>query len=79
MAGNVIWGAGQGNHYPNTPFLNPQTGMPTPPWTQYFLNLVNFTSASNASPGGAILPTNPVGFINITVEGKPYKVPYYNP
>jgi hypothetical protein len=44
--GNVIWGAGQGNHYPNTPFLNPNTGMPPPPW--------------------------------ITVEGKPYKVPYYN-
>jgi hypothetical protein len=24
------------------------------------------------------LPANPVGFINITVNGKPFKVPYYN-
>jgi hypothetical protein len=24
------------------------------------------------------LPSNPVGFINITINGVPYKVPYYN-
>jgi hypothetical protein len=25
------------------------------------------------------LPAQPVGFINVTVNGKPFKVPYYNP
>jgi hypothetical protein len=75
---NVIWGSGQGNYYPQTPFLNEQTGMPTPPWTQYFLNLVNFKSAPYASSGNATLPNSPAGFINVTVEGKPFKVAYYN-
>ena len=44
----------------------------------YFLNILNFTSATNATKGTGTLPSNPVGFINITVAGKPYKVPYYN-
>jgi hypothetical protein len=52
--------------------------MPTRSWQQYFLNLLNFSSAPNASKGAAVLPSNPAGFINITVQGKPYKVPYYN-
>jgi hypothetical protein len=75
---NKIWGAGQGNHYPNTPFLNENTKMPQPAWTQYFLNLLNFTSSPTATQGSGTLPHHPVGFINITVEGKSYKVPYYN-
>jgi hypothetical protein len=41
--------------------------------------LLNFTQISPlANPGGAVLPANPVGFIIVTVNGKPYKVPYYN-
>ena len=75
---NQIWGTTQNNPYPNTPLLDEPTKMPTRAWQQYFLNLLNFTSASNASKGTATLPSNPVGFINITVNGKPYKVPYYN-
>jgi hypothetical protein len=41
--------------------------------------LLNFSSATTATTGAATLPANPVGFINVTVNGKPYKVPYYNP
>ena len=75
---NDIWGSTQGNPYPVTPLVDDQTKMPTRAWQQWFLNLLNFSSATNATKGTAILPTNPVGFINITVNGKPYKVPYYN-
>ena len=75
---NQIWGTTQNNPYPNTPLLDDSTKMPTRSWQQYFLNLLNFSSAPNASKGAAALPSNPAGFINITVQGKPYKVPYYN-
>ena len=75
---NQIYGYSQLNPYPQTPLLDESTKMPTRSWQQYFLNLLNFNSAPNATKGSAVLPTNPVGFINITVNGKPYKVPYYN-
>jgi hypothetical protein len=75
---NDIWGTQQNNPYPITPFVDESNKMPARAWQQYFLNLLNFTSASNATKGAATLPSNPVGFINITVNGKPYKVPYYN-
>jgi len=65
--------------YPQTEFLDTVTNRPTRAWQQFFLNLLNFSSASTANPGSAALPTAPVGFINVTVNGKPYKVPYYNP
>jgi hypothetical protein len=65
--------------YPQTEFLDPVTNRPTRPWQQFFLNLLNFSSASSATAGTASLPGNPAGFINVTVNGKPYKVPYYNP
>jgi len=58
--------------------LDAQTKRPTRTWQQYFINLLNFTSATTATAGSATLPANPVGFINITVNGVPYKVPYYN-
>lgn len=64
--------------YPQTEFLDPVTNRPTRPWQQFFLNLLNFSSASSANAGTAVLPAAPVGFINVTVNGKPYKVPYYN-
>ena len=75
---NDIWGSTQGNPYPVTPLIDDQTKMPTRSWQQWFLNILNFSSATNATKGTATLPTNPQGFINITVQGKPYKVPYYN-
>jgi hypothetical protein len=75
---NDIWGTQQNNPYPVTPLLDDNNKMPTRAWVQYFLNLTNFSSAPTATKGSAVLPSNPVGFINITVNGKPYKVPYYN-
>ena len=79
MAINTIWGAAQGNPYPQTPLLDEGNKMPTQAWQQFFLNLLNFTSSPSANTGGAVLPAQPVGFINITVDGKPFKVPYYAP
>lgn len=64
--------------YPQTEFLDPVTNRPTRPWQQFFINLLNFSSAQSATAGTATLPSAPVGFINVTVNGKPYKVPYYN-
>jgi len=65
--------------YPQAEFLDKATNRPTRAWQQWFLNLLNWSSATTATAGSATLPANPVGFINITVAGKPYKVPYYNP
>jgi hypothetical protein len=65
--------------YPQTEFLDQTTNRPTWAWQQFFLNLMNFSAATTANAGTAVLPSAPVGFINITVNGKPYKVPYYNP
>ena len=74
-----IWTNTQNNPYPQSPLLDEQTKRPTRAWQQFFLGILNFTSASTATTGSAVLPANPVGFINITVNGQPYKVPYYNP
>jgi hypothetical protein len=65
--------------YPQTEFLDQTTNRPTRAWQQFFLNLLNFSSSTSAHAGTASLPNAPVGFINITVNGKPFKVPYYNP
>ena len=75
---NQIWGTTQVNPYPQTPLLDDSTKMPTRAWQQFFLNLLNFTSATTATAGSASLPAAPVGFMNVTINGKSYKVPYYN-
>jgi len=64
--------------YPQTEFLDAGTKRPTRAWQQFFLNLLNFSSAETATAGTGTLPANPVGFINVTVNGVAYKVPYYN-
>jgi hypothetical protein len=74
-----IWTNSQNNPYPQSEFLDGQTKRPTRAWQQFFLGILNFTSATTATKGAATLPANPVGFINITVNGQPFKVPYYNP
>jgi hypothetical protein len=76
-----VWTNSQNNPYPQSPLLDEQTKRPTRAWQQFFLGILNFTSAPSATTGqaGINLPANPVGFINITVDGQPYKVPYYNP
>jgi hypothetical protein len=81
MANNGIYGSSQTNPYPQSPFLNDVTKRPSTAWQQFFLNLVNFSSSSsaNTSTSGITVPANPVGYINITVNGQPFKVPYYNP
>lgn len=75
---NNLWGTGVNNPYPQTPLLDDGNKMPTRAWQQWFLNLLNFGSSVSATKGTGTLPTNPVGFINVTVNGKPFKVPYYN-
>jgi hypothetical protein len=66
------------NPYPQSEFLDGQTKRPTRAWQQFFLNLLNFSSSATATAGSGTLPAKPVGFINVTVNVKPYKVPYYN-
>jgi len=78
---NGLYSSPQVNPYPQSEFLDGGTKRPTRAWQQFFLNLLNFSSATTATTqsGGPSLPANPVGFINVTVNGKPFKVPYYNP
>jgi hypothetical protein len=66
------------NPYPQAEFLDKTTNRPTRSWQQFFLNLLNFSSATTATAGSATLPANPAGFINVTVNGNAYKIPYYN-
>ena len=73
-----LYSSPQVNPYPQSEFLDGGTKRPTRAWQQFFLNLLNFSSATTATAGSATLPANPVGFINITVNGQPFKVPYYN-
>ena len=75
---NGLYNPSQVNPYPQSEFLDPNTKRPTRAWQQFFLNLLNFVGYTSATAGSATLPANPVGFITITVDGKPYKVPYYN-
>jgi hypothetical protein len=76
---NGLYSSPQVNPYPQSQFLDGTTNRPTRAWQQFFLNLLNFSSADTATTGSATLPAKPVGFINVTVNGKPFKVPYYNP
>ena len=64
--------------YPQSEFLDVNTKRPTRAWQQFFLNLSNFSSSTTATAGSGTLPANPVGFINVTVNGQTFKVPYYN-
>lgn len=76
---NQIWGPSQDNPYPQTEFIDEMTKRPTRAWQVWLLNLLNFTKISpSATSGSSVLPANPVGFIEVTVNGKSYKVPYYN-
>jgi len=74
FAGNTV------NPLPQTDFMEQAPiNRPTRAWIQFFLNLMNNTSAPTATAGSGTLPANPVGFMNVTIDGQPYKVPYYNP
>jgi len=67
----------QNQTYPQSEFLD-QTKRPSRAWAFWFQNILNFTSATTATAGSASLPAAPAGFINVTVNGQPKKVPYYN-
>ena len=66
------------NPYPQTEFLDETTKRPTRAWSTFFLGILNNTSATTATAGSASLPAAPAGFMNVYVDGKAYKVPYYN-
>lgn len=76
---NGLYSSPQLNAYPQSEFIDAQTKRPSRAWQQFFLNLLNFSSSPTASPGEYPLPEGAAGFINITVNGQPFKVPYYNP
>jgi hypothetical protein len=78
MATSGLSNSRQLNPYPQSQFLDGTTNRPTRAWQQFFLNLLNFSSSTTATAGSATLPSNPVGFVNVTVNGKAYKIPYYN-
>ena len=78
MASPGLSSTQQVNPYPQAPFLDGNSNRPTRSWQQFFINLLNFSSATTATAGSATLPANPVGFMNVTVNGQTYKVPYYN-
>ena len=44
-----LYSSPQVNSYPQSEFLDKSTNRPTRAWQQFFLNLVNFTSASSAT------------------------------
>ena len=75
MSGGV-YGSSQQNSQPQNEFLDGK--MPSLSWKQYFLNLTNFSSSNTATTGSSTLPANPAGFMNVTINGKQFKVPYYN-
>jgi hypothetical protein len=37
------------------------------------------TIGADATSGNATLPSNPVGFLSVNINGSDYKIPYYNP
>lgn len=68
----------QNQRIPTNPIAD-QAGRPTRAWQLFFLNLLNFSSATTATAGSRTLPAAPAGFIEVTVNGESKKVPYYNP
>jgi len=79
MATSGLSNTQQLNPYPQSPLVDGASNRPTRAWQQYFLNLLNFSSSNAASAGSATLPATPAGFMNVTVNGQSFKVPYYNP
>ena len=67
----------QNQRLPSSQMID-QSLRPTRAWQLFFLNLLNFSSATTATAGSATLPAAPEGFIEVTVNGESKKVPYYN-
>lgn len=64
--------------YPQTEFIDANSKRPSLSWQLYFQNMLNFRDSPTASKGSANLPTQPVGFISVLVNGQVVKIPYYN-
>ena len=64
--------------YPQTDFMDTNSKRPSLTWQLFFQNLLNFRNFSTATKGSAILPSQPVGFISVLVNGQAVKIPYYN-
>ena len=47
-----LWQTSQNNPYPQTDFLDTASNRPTRAWQQYFLKLLNFSSATTATEIG---------------------------
>lgn len=68
---------------PRTPLLRPDGRLTRE--AQAFLSqlsselLAATGTAATATAGTATLPSAPAGFINLTINGAPVKVPFYNP
>jgi hypothetical protein len=78
MATSGLSNTQQINPYPQSPLVDGVTNRPSRAWQQYFVNLLNFSSSTTATTGSGTLPAQPVGFMNVTVNGQNFKVPYYN-
>lgn len=76
---NKIYAGNTVNPLPQTDFLEANSQRPARAWTQFFLGLLNNTSSTTATAGSATLPAAPAGFMNVTINGQSFKVPYYNP
>lgn len=66
------------------PIADPNTGKVTQPWFRFIRKLadkaqiLNGAVSTSAVAGTAsALPATPAGYLSITIDGTPYKVPYY--
>ena len=66
------YGSPQNNPYPQSEFLDDNTKRPSRVWQQFFINLLNFSKATNNPTG------SPTGYMQVTVNGQQKLVPYYD-
>ncbi len=81
-AGGVFSGSGSNGTAGNVLIQTGGTTQVTVTTTAITINattviLPNITTSGTASSGGATLPGNPVGFIEVTISGTVRKIPYY--
>ncbi len=77
--GALVWGP-NAQQVPSTPSpFNVGTWVPSAVNTQptSLLSVTGVTLASSATAGSASLPSNPVAFLPINVNGTNYKIPLY--
>ena len=61
------------------PMVNEAKKVSSMAWMNWFNTVLSvFKLSISATMGAATLPTNPVGFISVIVNGKEQKIPYYD-